>query len=384
MNYKLFLTVYAATTICMVPGNTQNTPFTMTQSLPPQALPDALYQIGGETYDIGQLSISGVPSKALVKAFTKYADDSDNSKFNSLSQIERDALVFFGFKLQSKGEVSDSAINSLMMAEKMRTGMPKAHIKELLSLIERIKANPNYELTHEDVMLVDSTAPFINIDPYAFSDVLGSLLGPVLHATPENIGISSSTEDILVNAAKTITGLTQEQMDNLQNISNNYQDSQQFTSSSDNVNDINQVAETSYYPDSANLLLPFLGADALITMSEIHYAYPNTFYGEGYNQYNRTVVRNPTVEAYNRGGYYPRYNNNWANNRSQARNDASQARENGSNNRSQDRANGSDNRSQARENGSDNRSQDRGDRSANRGGGDRGGSRGGGGGGGRR
>ncbi len=413
MNRRLFLTIYAVTTACLAPGYVQSAPMSMTQALPPQALSDALYQIGGTSSDIGQLEISGIPSESLVKVFTKYANDSDNSKFEALSQAERNALVFFGFKIQSKGEVSDSAMSSLMMAEKMRAGMPKAHIKELMSLVERINANPNYELTYNDVTLVDLTATFINVNPYAFSDVLGSLIGPVLHATPENIVISSATEEILINGARTITGLSQQQMDNLQNISDNYQDSQQFDSSSDNVNDVNQVIETSYYPDSANLLLPFLGADALIAMSQIHYAYPATFYAEGFNQYDRTVVRDPTVVAYNRAGDYPRYNNNWANNRSQARNNASnnasqdrnnasdnrsqdranasdnasQDRANGSDNRSQDRSNASDNASQDRANGSDNRSQDRSNASGNRdGGGNRGGGggRSGGGGGGRR
>lgn len=371
MNSKFFLTVYAMTAVCVMPGYTDTPPQAMIQSLPPQALSDALYQIGGSSNDIGQLNISGIPSSDLVKVFAKYANDSDNSKFTPLSQAERNALVFFGFKLQNKGAISDSAMSSLMVAEKMRTGMPKAHIKELMSLVERIQANPNYDLTFNDVNLVDSTAPFINIDPYAFSDVLGTLIGPILHATPENIGISSATEDTLINAARTITGLTQEQMDNLQNISDTYQDTQQFTSTTDNVTDINQVVETSYYPDSANLLLPFLGADALIAMSQIHYAYPATFYGEGYTQYDKTVVRAPVVENYYKAGDYPRYNDNWANNRANASDNRAQDRTNASDNASQTRQNSSDNRSQTRQNSSDNRSQDRSNASGNRGGGDR-------------
>jgi ribosomal protein S30 len=253
-------------------------------------------------------------------------------------------------------------MKSLMVAEKMRTQMPKAQIKELSALVERIKANPNYELTYEDVMIVDSTAPFINDDPYAFSDVLGTLIGPVLQAPSESIGISPSTEQILINAAKTITGLTQEQMDNLQNIGETYQNSQQFSSTPTNVSDVNQVIETSYYPDSANLLLPFLGAGTLIAMSQIHYGYPTYFYGEGINEYDRTVVRNPNVVAYNRAGVYPRYNNNWSYNRSQAL-------ENNSANRSQAWENNSNNRSQARENGVNDRTQTRDTRAGDRSGG---------------
>lgn len=376
MNRKLFLTVYAITALCVIPGYTDNGTPGMSQSQNTQTLSGALYKIGGTDSDIGQLGITGSPPSSLVKSFANYANDSDNSKFSSLSDSERDSLVFFGFKLQSKGDLSDSAMKSLMVAEKMRTGMPKAHIQELMSLVEKIKANPNYELTFNDVNLINSAAPFINNDPYAFSDILGTLMGPILNATPENLPITTETEEILINAARTVTGLSQEQMDNLQNIGDNYESSKEFDSSDDNVTDVTQVIETSYYPDSANLLLPFLGAGTLIAMSGIYDTYPNNFYGEGYNEYNRNVTRNPTVENYYKGGVAPRYNDNWANNRANAANNRAQTRQNGTDARTENRganannrANGSQGRqngAQARQNGGNDRFQNQGSRAGNR------------------
>lgn len=371
MNHKLFITICAIASVCAGPAYSQNGSFTnMQTSAIAQSLDSALYKIGGTSSDIGQMGITGKPPSDLVKTYTHYASDSDDSKYNLLTQSERNSLVFFGYKLQSKGAISDSSMKSLMVAEKMRAGMPKAQIKVLMDLVETIKANPNYELTYEDVMTVDSAASFINTDPYAFSDVLGTLLGPILHAPSEIQGISTDTETILINAAKTITGLNQDQMDNLQNISDTYQGSQQFDPTEENVTDVNQVIETAYYPDSANLLLPFLGADALIAMSAISYAYPASFHEETVNEYSRTVVRDPVVVDYNRDGVYPRYNENWSNNRTDAwehnSDNRSQAWENNSDNRSQTRQDNSSNRSDARENGSDNRSSDRQSRSSGR------------------
>ncbi|MBS0627537.1 MAG: hypothetical protein JSS09_04930, partial [Verrucomicrobia bacterium] len=138
MNSRLFITMCTISTLCLTPCYTDNNMPPMTQPVASQALADALYKIGVSTSDIGQLGISGIPPESLVKTFTKYANNSNEAKFDILSQSDRNALVFFGFKLQSKGAISDSAMKSLMVAEKMRTQMPKAQIKEIMDLVERI------------------------------------------------------------------------------------------------------------------------------------------------------------------------------------------------------------------------------------------------------
>lgn len=283
------------------------------------ALPGALYKIGASTEDIGILGVSKTPPEGLLKAMRTYAADSQNKRYDSLSLSERDALVFFAYKLQAKGKLSDSALASLMTEEKLRTGMPKAHIKELQSLVETIRVNPNYELTFQNVSLIELTATFVNIDPYAFVDVLGTLIGPVSEAKTENVTITPETETILINAAKTVTGLNREQLDTLQDIGESYEETGQITGSSQDINSINQVLETSYYPDGANLLLPFLGAGTLIALGNAAYSYPVAFEGDTIYRYNREVVRNPRVGAYARDDIAPRYNRNWADNRARAR-----------------------------------------------------------------
>ncbi len=319
MNYKLLISIYSFTLLGSLPGYSDSPAApAVTQPMIAQNLPSALYKIGVSPEDVGTLGITKTPPDTLLKAFRLYAQNSNDRRYASLSLPERDALVFFAFKLNSKGNLTDSSLADLMTAEKMRTGMPKAHIKELNDLVETIRANPNYELTYPDVTLVDLIAPFVNTDPYAFTDVLGTLVGPILQAKTENIGITPATETTLINAAKTVTGLTQEQLDNLQTIGDSYEESGQFQTSNQNVDDINQVMEVSYYPDGANLLLPFLGAGTLVALSNVGYAYPYAFREDNVYNYNREVVRNPTVERYNRAGIAPRYNNNWADNRARA------------------------------------------------------------------
>ncbi len=320
MNKKLFLTIFSITTICTVPGYPENPPDTV-KSLPSQALADGFYKIGGKPNDIGQLEKSGIASSDLIKALITYTNASNSPKFKSLLSSERDALVFFSFKLQSTGDISDSDLRSLMLAEKLRTEMSKIEIKALMALFNRIKEDPAYVLNHEDVEVLNFAAPFINKDPYSFGDVLGTLIEPILHATPETIGVPVATEHILINAAETLTGLPQYKLDNLQSISDMYQASEKFIPTADNIDDITQLIETSYYPNSAHLLLPFLGADALITLSKIPNTYPDSFRESAVNQYIHEVALNPAVEIYYKAGAYPRYNPNWEKNMAPNRGD---------------------------------------------------------------
>ncbi|MES2200369.1 MAG: hypothetical protein V4489_09420 [Chlamydiota bacterium] len=330
MNQKLLTTIFAITVIYTIPGQcappppapfVENPPPSTIKALPSQALADALHKIGGKANDIGQIEKSGIPSSDLIAVLNTYAGDSGSSKFKSLLSSERDALVFFSFKLQTSGDLSDDNLHSLMVAEKLRTEMTKSEINELMSLFNEIKSNPEYVLSHEDVRILNVTAPFISYDPYSFADVLGTLIEPILHATPESIGVPASTELILINAAKTLTRLPQYKLDNLQNIADKYQGSEKFIPTADNIDDVTDLMETAYYPNSAHLLLPFLGADALIALSKIPNAYPDSFKEDTVNQYIQEVVLNPAVETYYKAGAYPRYNPNWTNNRAQNRGD---------------------------------------------------------------
>lgn len=284
------------------PGYSQDPESSIVKSLPAQALTDAFYKIGGTANDIGSLEKSGIYSSDLIQKFIAYANNSTNSRFNTLLSSERDALVLFGFKLKSRDDISNSDLRSLMEAEKLRTGMTKKQIKELMSVFNTIKDNQNYELTHDDVRIINLAAPFIDKDPYSFSDILGTLLEPIIHATPEATGIPAATETILIEAAKTLTGLRQYKMDNLQSIADKYQSSHKFLPTSDNIDDVTQVMEVAYYPNSASLLLPFLGADTLITLSKIPYAYPDSFEVDLVNHYTKEITLNPTVETYDNAG----------------------------------------------------------------------------------
>jgi hypothetical protein len=364
MRSGVYFAIFSLLTLYVPVCYTDSTP--ITSSAFSQQLPSALYKIGVSPADIGQMGISGTPPSSLIQIFSNYAKNSDNKAYNTLSTAERNSLIVFAFKLSSQGAISSDTLQSLMIEEKLRTGMPMAHIKEIEGLAAQFKNNPNYVISSNTVNMVGDACSYININPYAFADVLGTIMGPILNQN--TVPVPKSTEDILISAAKTLTGLSQDQINNIQDISTNYQDSQQFDATTTNVNDINQMMETSYYPDSAYLLLPFVGADALVTAAAITAAYPETWDAATVNKYNTNVYRNPTVQEYNRNGAYPRYNNNWQN-------------------RAQNRGNAADTRAQDRGNAADTRAQDRGgfqgggDRGGFQGGGDRGGSRGGGGGG---
>jgi hypothetical protein len=321
MNYLQITAILTVFSISMTSGYTQDPASSTVKSLSSQALTDALYKIGGTANDIGSLEKSGIYSSDLVRKFLFYTNNSNEPMFNTLLSSERDALVLFAFKLQSRNDISNSDLHSLMEAEKIRTGMTKEQIKELMSVFNTIKDNKNYELTHNDVRVINLASPFINKDPYSFADILGTLIEPILHATPEAIGIPASTETTLIEAAKTLTGLRQYKMDNLQSIADKYQSSHKFIPTADNIDDVTQVMEAAYYPNSASLLLPFLGADTLITLSKIPYAYPDSFNEDLVNYYTHEIALNPTVETYDNAGAYPRYNPNWANNRAQNRGD---------------------------------------------------------------
>lgn len=385
MKKGLYLAIFSLLSFYAPTGYTDSSSMQMASATFTKELPSALYKIGVSTSDIGQMQISGAPPSTLVQTFTNYANDANNKSFSTLSTPERNSLVLFAFKLQNQGLISNDTLQALMTSEKLRTGMPMAHIQEIEDLAAQFKNNPNYVISAETVNMVGDACSYININPYAFADVLGTIMNPILNQN--TVTVPPTTEQILINAAKTLTGLSQDQINNIQDISDNYQSTQQFQATPENVNDMNQLMETSYYPDSSYLLLPFIGADALVTAAAISYAYPETFDAGTVNAYHANVYRNPTVEAYNRDGVYPRYNNDWQNraqNRGNAANTRAQGRSDAANTRAQDRGNAADTRAQDRDGAGPDRG---GFQGGDRGGFDRGGGpRGGGGdrGGGRR
>jgi len=379
MKKGIYLAIFSLLSFYTPNGYTDSSSTEIASATFSKELPSALYKIGVSTSDIGQMQISGTPPSTLIQTFTNYANDANNKSFSKLSTPERNSLILFAFKLQNQGLISNDTVQALMTAEKLRTGMPIAHIREIEDLAAQFRNNPNYVISAETVNMVGDACSYININPYAFADVLGTIMNPILNQN--TVTVPPTTEQILINAAKTLTGLSQDQINNIQDISDNYQSTQQFQATPANVNDMNQLMETSYYPDSSYLLLPFIGADALVTAAAISYAYPETFDTATVNTYNTNVYRNPTVEAYNRDGVYPRYNNAWQN-RGNAANTRAQGRSDAANTRAQDRGNAADTRAQDRGNAADTRAQDRDGAGPDRGGfqgGDRGGFGGGGG-----
>jgi len=315
MRSKLIAGICALTILFPFQGYPDNPPLSNNTLPSPQILSNALFKIGVSTGDIGELFMSGNPPPPLMKTFNSYANDSNSFKFQSLTFSERNALIIFAFKLQAKGALSETTLHTLMTNEKVRAGMPKAHIKEVYDLNKIITENPNYVLSPQGAVIIGDAAGYINDQPFAFADILGAFVKPVLEQDPHAIALTTATEDILIKAAQTVTGLSGAQIDHLQELGNQYGATSEFANTPSNVNDLTQLTETAYYPNGANLLLPFFGADTLIYASKIHYAYPSAFNQAAIDRYRTVIARDPAVQTYYRNGIAPRYNANREENR---------------------------------------------------------------------
>ncbi len=303
LNKSIYITC-ALTTACTLFSYTtgSNPLFIKTASsqpvplIPSQTLWNALNIIGVPGTDMDTLKTTGQATPTTLSLFTKYAENSGNSAYDQLSQDESNALILFGFKLKNQNQITDNVLNDLMVAEKKELGMSTANIKTLRSLALSLEDSPSYALTLSDVTFVRQIIPFIQENPFAFADVLGLLIRAFLvqedSDSPIDPSIDDEIESALTDAAQTLSGLTDDQIVNITNITQNYETTEQFNDSDSNVEDLSAAMAVAAVPFGLFALYPLIGSEAVYGVGDITRNYEGSF-NRGYvDRYNGEIDRN--------------------------------------------------------------------------------------------
>ncbi len=276
---------------------TVNTTNAQTPSLiPTKSLLDALSIIGVPLSDIESLQSTGEANSNIVSLFTEYANNSDKTIYNTLSQEQANALILFGFKLKNQNKITSKPLNTLMVAEKKRLGLSSANVKTLTTLSLALEDNPSYGLTADDVSFVREMLPFIEENPFAFADVLGLLIRAFIvqedSDTPIDPTVDDDIEIALTNAAQTLTDLDDDQIVNITNIANTYQTTEEFDNSESNVADLSAAMAIAAIPFGVYALYPLIGSENVYAVDNITRNYEGNFNRDYVNRYNGEVNRN--------------------------------------------------------------------------------------------
>jgi hypothetical protein len=310
-----------------------------TINAPSQDLLDALGVIGASTSDILEFKQTGKPTYGIVQAVIAYDNNSSNSVYQNLSQAQDDALVLFSFVLHNDKKISDQSLKTLMRDEKLRMGMNSTEIDRLEELSNALISDSSYILSSDELTKIQNLVPIINDDPFAFADVIGPLIGAVIYTTEHGpVTPDPSIEQGLAEAAQTLTGLSDEQVNNIVNITNNYMETNTFTPSQEDVNDMNQAIAVAALPLGAFALYPLLGYTTVTEVDAITRGYDYYFNEAEAAYWNNAAVRegyynDATAAAQNRQNY-----------RQSAANNAAQTRENTVDQRQSDVNNAAQNR----------------------------------------
>lgn len=290
---KILYILCSITTVSFTMGYTAsppthkiNAPLGQANTKPSQTLLDALAVIGGSTEDIDAFRTTGIPSNALIKSFINYAQNSNKSIFNNLTQDQNNALVLFGFRLGSNQKIPEGVMDDLMVAEKMRVGMSSSDIKTLQTLISSIQNDSTYELTEANTSFIQTLIPYINNNPFAFADAIGPLISAlVIEENVDNPNVSEELETCLTDAAQSLTTLTDDQINNITNITQNYNSTENFEASDDNVSDLNVALAAAALPLGLFALYPLIGSDDVYAVNNITRNYPDNFDRDYVNRY---------------------------------------------------------------------------------------------------
>lgn len=264
--------------------------------IPTKALLDALSIIGVPLSDIESLQSTGEANSNVVSLFTEYANNSNKTIYNTLSQEEGNALILFGFKLKNENKITSKPMSTLMAAEKKRLGLSTANIKTLTALSLALEESSSYQLTPSDVSFVRQMLPFIEENPFAFADVLGLLIRAFIVQEDSDTAIDPTVDDdieiALTNAAQTLTNLDDDQITNITNITNTYQTTEEFDNSEANVADLSAAMAVAAIPFGVYALYPLIGSENVYTVDNITRNYEGNFNRDYANRYNGEVNRN--------------------------------------------------------------------------------------------
>ena len=300
---KLVISIFGITSVLSVSGygdtagNSQA--ISPAQTLVREQLAEALTALGVPLSDLMAFKQSGKPPSAIVNAMTTFANNANSAAYSGLTQSQKNALTLFAFVLHKDGKLSSDSLQNLMRDEKIRLGMSLQEVGQLQTLASTLSGDTKHQLTPEELAIIQSVMPKISQDPFAFADVLGLTIGAMLYnsdngyITPDPI-----LEGELIAAAQEITGLTDGQIDNITNITNNYQTNSSFTPTDENVTDMNQALAVSVLPYGSCLLYPLLGVESVEQVNAITGVYGAAFAGAAYWD-----------DAWAHGGYYNNYNN---------------------------------------------------------------------------
>ena len=267
-----------------------------------QTLLDALAALGTPVDSIAQFHASGETSPALIAAFSRYASNSNEPTYNNLSFSESNSLILFGYMLASEEKISPSAMETLMADEKMRLQMPLSQIKELEDLSQMVQNDENFSLSDEQIAFVQSILPYINKNPFAFADVLGPLISAFLidEDNEDNEDVDLEIHTALTRASQTVINLSNNQIQTSNHITNEYNNNQQFNSTTENVEAVNAVMPFAFLPFGLYALYPVIGSHDVYAVGNVTRVHARSFNPAYANRYHGQVQRNQRVDAQRR------------------------------------------------------------------------------------